>query len=116
MCYLPSYVLNIARYTSALDPLKANRAAIVCVFWTARFLNYFNSAINPVIYNFMSVKFRKQFKTACFGCYVHLRFCCFFLRRKRPLRRRPTHMPMTILDSRRRRYKMLILNIYFFAV
>ncbi|XP_052280786.1 orexin receptor type 2-like [Dreissena polymorpha] len=84
LCYLPIYVLNIARYTSALDPLKANRAAIVCVFWTARFLNYFNSAINPVIYNFMSVKFRKQFKTACFGCYVHLRFCCFFLRRKRP--------------------------------
>ncbi|WAR24535.1 OX1R-like protein, partial [Mya arenaria] len=54
LCYLPIYVLNIVRYTNALDGLRGNRVAVLCMYWTARFLCYFNSAINPVIYNFMS--------------------------------------------------------------
>ncbi|WAR24521.1 OX2R-like protein [Mya arenaria] len=83
LCYLPIYVLNIARYTNALDGLRGNRVAVLCMYWTARFLCYFNSAVNPVIYNFMSVKFRKQFKTACHGCYVHLRCCCCCFKKTR---------------------------------
>ncbi|KAL4235776.1 Orexin receptor type 2 [Mactra antiquata] len=69
ICYFPINALNIIRYQTSLTNLS--NAALICIFWTSRFLCYFNSAINPVIYNFMSVKFRKQFKTACFGCYKH---------------------------------------------
>ncbi|XP_052778044.1 orexin/Hypocretin receptor type 1-like [Mya arenaria] len=92
LCYLPIYVLNIARYTNALDGLRGNRVAVLCMYWTARFLCYFNSAVNPVIYNFMSVKFRKQFKTACHGCYVHLRCCCCCFKKTRRYRRNLTHL------------------------
>ncbi|XP_052778040.1 orexin/Hypocretin receptor type 1-like [Mya arenaria] len=100
LCYLPIYVLNIVRYTNALDGLRGNRVAVLCMYWTARFLCYFNSAINPVIYNFMSVKFRKQFKTACHGCYVHLRCCCCcFKKTRRCDPGMDPHFPMKFLND-----------------
>ncbi|WAR24545.1 OX1R-like protein, partial [Mya arenaria] len=47
-------IVVVITYTNALDGLRGNRVAVLCMYWTARFLCYFNSAVNPVIYNFMS--------------------------------------------------------------
>ncbi|XP_052774817.1 orexin/Hypocretin receptor type 1-like [Mya arenaria] len=113
LCYLPIYVLNIARYTNALDGLRGNRVAVLCMYWTARFLCYFNSAVNPVIYNFMSVKFRKQFKTACHGCYVHLRCCCCCFKKTRRYRRNLTHLhtlKSTFPSTRTNQFRMTFRN------
>ncbi|KYM82895.1 Orexin receptor type 2 [Atta colombica] len=49
----------------------------IAISLIAHWLCYFNSAVNPVIYNFMSGKFRKEFKRTfrcshnCGGTYVH---------------------------------------------
>ncbi|KAK3612595.1 hypothetical protein CHS0354_042103 [Potamilus streckersoni] len=68
LCYLPVYSLNIFRYVGLMRQIK-NDDVLVVLTLTAHWLCYFNSAINPVIYNFMSGKFRSQFKAACSGCF-----------------------------------------------
>ncbi|KAL5022392.1 hypothetical protein ScPMuIL_001547, partial [Solemya velum] len=67
LSYLPVYLLNILRYVGVLGAIK-NDDATVAIALTSHFLCYFNSAMNPVIYNFMSGKFRKEFRTACVWC------------------------------------------------
>ncbi|XP_021345370.1 orexin receptor type 2-like isoform X2 [Mizuhopecten yessoensis] len=66
VCYLPVYLLNILRYAQALHGVPD--LAISVITLTSRFLCYFNSAINPVIYNFMSEKFKKEFRVVCWCC------------------------------------------------
>ncbi|XP_033738998.1 orexin receptor type 1-like isoform X2 [Pecten maximus] len=66
VCYLPVYMLNILRYAGLMD--KTPELTVSVITLTARFLCYFNSAINPVIYNFMSEKFKKEFRVVCWCC------------------------------------------------
>ncbi|KAL5021295.1 hypothetical protein ScPMuIL_000450 [Solemya velum] len=66
-CYFPVYLLNILRYVGVLEGLT-DHDSILAIALTSHWLCYFNSAINPVIYNFMSGKFRKEFKIACSCC------------------------------------------------
>ncbi|CAG5108911.1 Similar to Hcrtr2: Orexin receptor type 2 (Mus musculus), partial [Cotesia congregata] len=58
ICYAPVHLLNILRYSMSLSSNNITRAFSLLAHW----LCYLNSAINPVIYNFMSGKFRKEFR------------------------------------------------------
>lgn len=50
LCYLPVHLINTLRYTIGLPQTHATAAASLISHW----LCYANSAVNPVIYNFMS--------------------------------------------------------------
>ncbi|KAL1470816.1 hypothetical protein MTO96_040279 [Rhipicephalus appendiculatus] len=56
LCYLPVHTLNLLRYTTDLPQTPLMSVASLLSHW----LCYFNSAINPIVYNFMS-KFRKEY-------------------------------------------------------
>ncbi|XP_011162112.1 orexin receptor type 1 [Solenopsis invicta] len=58
ICFFPVHLLSILRCTVALPSNQWTIAISLIAHW----LCYFNSAVNPVIYNFMSGKFRKEFK------------------------------------------------------
>ncbi|XP_012060050.1 PREDICTED: orexin receptor type 1-like [Atta cephalotes] len=58
ICFFPVHLLSILRCTMALPSNQWTIAISLIAHW----LCYFNSAVNPVIYNFMSGKFRKEFK------------------------------------------------------
>ncbi|XP_005106214.1 orexin receptor type 2 [Aplysia californica] len=91
ICYLPVHIMNLLRYFEAVDYGTDMHAPIVQSL-VSHWLPYFNSALNPVIYNFMSAKFRKEFKSAC--------FCCFYGMRTRPFRGRRDHtFTMTFSNS-----------------
>ncbi|XP_061724277.1 orexin receptor type 2-like [Cydia pomonella] len=66
VCYLPVHTLSLLRYTGVLDRVN-NNDIISLLALVSHNMCYVNSAINPVIYNFMSENFRHQFKRA---------FCC----------------------------------------
>ncbi|XP_003690070.1 orexin receptor type 2-like isoform X2 [Apis florea] len=58
ICYFPVHLLSVLRYTTTLPSNKwINAISLI-----AHGLCYFNSAVNPLIYNFMSGKFRKEFR------------------------------------------------------
>ncbi|KAL8603539.1 hypothetical protein ACOMHN_052768 [Nucella lapillus] len=57
---------NTRRHTNNLQHIS-NWQGIPILFTTAHWLVYFNSAFNPVIYNFMSAKFKKEFRSV-FRC------------------------------------------------
>uniref|UniRef100_A0A1B0CBY5 Putative allatotropin receptor n=1 Tax=Lutzomyia longipalpis TaxID=7200 RepID=A0A1B0CBY5_LUTLO len=63
-CYFPVNVLNVLRYT--IDIGQSEVISILSLF--SHWLCYANSAVNPVIYNFMSGKFRREFKNALEKC------------------------------------------------
>ncbi|CAH1775170.1 unnamed protein product [Owenia fusiformis] len=65
ICYLPVHMLNILRYAGVLPRHESVDVLALISHW----LCYFNSAINPVIYNFMSEKYRKEFSLACKICF-----------------------------------------------
>ncbi|XP_046385210.1 5-hydroxytryptamine receptor 1-like [Ischnura elegans] len=63
VCYFPVHLLGIMRYMVKLPQTDEWVALSMISHW----LCYANSAVNPVIYNFMSGKFRKEFRrTFCF--------------------------------------------------
>ncbi|KAH3847378.1 orexin receptor type 2-like [Dreissena polymorpha] len=66
ICYLPIHILNILRYQGTLHEMDDNVVIIWALF--ARGICYFNSATNPLIYNFMSAKFRQEFRAAFGRC------------------------------------------------
>ncbi|XP_076335613.1 orexin receptor type 2-like isoform X2 [Tachypleus tridentatus] len=68
LCYLPVHLINTLRYTVGIPQSDVTTVASLLSHW----LCYANSAANPVIYNFMSGKFRKEFKNS---------FACMCLRR-----------------------------------
>ncbi|KAK2171294.1 hypothetical protein NP493_1081g02030 [Ridgeia piscesae] len=80
ICYLPVHLLNILRYARARVMFGQGAIQFALI---AHWLCYFNSAINPVIYNFMSAKFRKEFQLACVCC-----CCCAGGRRQEGSRKR----------------------------
>ncbi|ESO92448.1 hypothetical protein LOTGIDRAFT_120990 [Lottia gigantea] len=65
ICYLPFNLLHVkCKYFRLLDMLD-NQSYIRVIWLIAQWLCYFNSAMNPVIYNFMSARFRREFQIAC---------------------------------------------------
>ncbi|XP_056636567.1 orexin/Hypocretin receptor type 1-like isoform X1 [Diorhabda sublineata] len=65
ICFFPVYLLSILRMTVQLSNSDPNKAFSLISHW----LCYANSAINPIIYNFMSGKFRKEFRRAFDTCF-----------------------------------------------
>ncbi|KAK3794603.1 hypothetical protein RRG08_003751 [Elysia crispata] len=70
-CFMPNYVWNILRHTVLLQ-LGAINHLVPAITLITQLLVYTNSCTNPIIYNFMSGKFRKEFRSAC-ACCSH---CC----------------------------------------
>lgn len=64
-CYLPYWTLQLVLLTD--EPAKAHRRFIIICFQVTAFLSYANSAINPILYTFLSDNFQNSFKEAC-GC------------------------------------------------
>ncbi|KAJ8924451.1 hypothetical protein NQ315_007248 [Exocentrus adspersus] len=63
-CFLPVHLLSVLRLTVKLTNSEVNRTLSLISHW----LCYANSAVNPIIYNFMSGKFRKEFRRAFDSC------------------------------------------------
>ncbi|XP_058465575.1 orexin receptor type 2-like isoform X2 [Malaya genurostris] len=63
-CYCPVHMLNVARYSFNIGQNDIVAVLSLLSHW----LCYANSAANPVIYNFMSGKFRREFKNALEKC------------------------------------------------
>ncbi|KAJ8306165.1 hypothetical protein KUTeg_016710 [Tegillarca granosa] len=54
-CYLPVYLLNILRYVGVIGSVT-NHDVVMIIALTSHWLCYYNSSVNPIIYNFMSEK------------------------------------------------------------
>ncbi|BFY99600.1 hypothetical protein BsWGS_02640 [Bradybaena similaris] len=67
ICYMPVYLMNLLRYFEAVN-YDGNNEALYIQSLVIHWLPYINSSLNPVIYNFMSATFRKEFRTACIFC------------------------------------------------
>ncbi|MBN3286708.1 OX2R protein, partial [Polyodon spathula] len=70
LCYLPISILNILKRVFGTFNHTNDRETVYAWFTFSHWLVYANSAANPIIYNFLSGKFREEFKAA-FSC------CCF---------------------------------------
>ncbi|CAH0403079.1 unnamed protein product [Chilo suppressalis] len=63
VCYFPIHLLCILRYTMDME----QNDAVTFLALVSHVMCYANSAINPLIYNFMSGKFRREFRRS-FWC------------------------------------------------
>ncbi|CAH0717967.1 unnamed protein product, partial [Brenthis ino] len=63
VCYFPVHLLSVLRYVLDMEQTDV----ITFMALISHVLCYANSAINPLIYNFMSGKYRREFRRA---------FCC----------------------------------------
>ncbi|XP_068624900.1 orexin/Hypocretin receptor type 1-like [Battus philenor] len=69
VCYFPVHLLSVLRV--AYDVQQSD--VMTCIALVSHVLCYANSAVNPLIYNFMSGKFRREFHRSYFKC-----FCCCY--------------------------------------
>ncbi|XP_059055634.1 orexin/Hypocretin receptor type 1-like [Achroia grisella] len=69
VCYFPVHLLSVLRL--AYDVQQTD--VMTCIALISHVMCYANSAVNPLIYNFMSGKFRREFHRSYFKC-----FCCCF--------------------------------------
>ncbi|XP_072405886.1 orexin receptor type 2 isoform X2 [Chiloscyllium punctatum] len=69
LCYLPISILNVLKRVFGTFDNVNNRATLYAWFTFSHWLVYANSAANPIIYNFLSGKFREEFKTAFSCCF-----------------------------------------------
>nr|XP_015800024.2 orexin receptor type 2 isoform X1 [Nothobranchius furzeri] len=67
LCYLPISVLNVMKRVFGTFKNISDRETVYAWFTFSHWLIYANSAANPIIYNFLSGKFREEFKSA-FTC------------------------------------------------
>ncbi|KAM6180656.1 orexin receptor type 2 [Erethizon dorsatum] len=75
LCYLPISVLNVLKRVFGMFTHTEDRETVYAWFTFSHWLVYANSAANPIIYNFLSGKFREEFKAA-FAC------CCLGAHRR----------------------------------
>uniref|UniRef100_G1PD37 Orexin/Hypocretin receptor type 1 n=2 Tax=Myotis lucifugus TaxID=59463 RepID=G1PD37_MYOLU len=75
LCYLPISVLNVLKRVFGMFHQASDREAVYACFTFSHWLVYANSAANPIIYNFLSGKFREQFKAAFSCCLPRLGPC-----------------------------------------
>ncbi|CAL8257371.1 unnamed protein product [Lota lota] len=68
LCYLPISVLNMMKRVFGSFKNSNDRETIYAWFTFSHWLIYANSAANPIVYNFLSGKFREEFKAA-FSCH-----------------------------------------------
>ncbi|KAK9510878.1 hypothetical protein O3M35_005566 [Rhynocoris fuscipes] len=66
LCYFPVHLLSILRYTVDIPQNDITVALSMLSHW----LCYANSATNPLIYNFMSGKYRKEFRKTLTCCFI----------------------------------------------
>uniref|UniRef100_A0A8C8S5I6 Orexin receptor type 2 n=1 Tax=Pelusios castaneus TaxID=367368 RepID=A0A8C8S5I6_9SAUR len=67
LCYLPVSILNVLKRVFGMFNCAEDRETVYAWFTFSHWLVYANSAANPIIYNFLSGKFREEFKAA-FSC------------------------------------------------
>ncbi|XP_033116496.1 orexin receptor type 2-like [Anneissia japonica] len=90
VCYLPFRILNLMRTfgyfegTEEYSDPSFGRRRVQILLLVSYLLVYMNSAINPIIYNFMSAKFRREFRSSLSCCKI----CCKTSRRQLV---KPTH-------------------------
>ncbi|XP_076440841.1 orexin receptor type 2-like [Babylonia areolata] len=65
VCSLPVYIWNMIRLVSPGSLWYLDTELVSGITLGAQLLLLINSCINPIIYNFMSAKFRKEFQAAC---------------------------------------------------
>ncbi|KAF7246953.1 Orexin receptor type 2 [Varanus komodoensis] len=90
ICYLPISILNLLKRVFGMFNNADDRETVYAWFTFSHWLVYANSAANPIIYNFLSGKFREEFKAA-FSC------CCFGIRHHHDER----HRGRTSTESRK---------------
>ncbi|BFF97552.1 somatostatin receptor type 2 [Drosophila madeirensis] len=64
MCWLPHWISQVALINSVPNPCGASRLELA-VFLVCGCLSYSNSAMNPILYAFLSDNFKKSFMKAC---------------------------------------------------
>ncbi|KAF2987276.1 hypothetical protein EK904_000087 [Melospiza melodia maxima] len=69
LCYLPISILNVLKRVLGMFNHADDRETVYAWFTFSHWLVYANSAANPIIYNFLSGKFREEFKAA-FSCCI----------------------------------------------
>ncbi|CAH2097873.1 unnamed protein product [Euphydryas editha] len=67
VCYFPVHLLSVLRVAYEVQQSEI----MTCIALISHVMCYANSAVNPLIYNFMSGKFRREFHRSYFKC-----FCC----------------------------------------
>ncbi|CAK1543389.1 unnamed protein product [Leptosia nina] len=67
VCYFPVHLISVLRV--AYDVQQSD--IMTCIALISHVMCYANSAVNPLIYNFMSGKFRREFHRSYFKC-----LCC----------------------------------------
>lgn len=70
-CWLPYWILQLVLIGE--EPRMAHRRFMIICFHVSSFLTYANSAINPVLYTFLSENFKNSMKEAC-SCYQQLSY------------------------------------------
>ncbi|XP_034826219.1 orexin/Hypocretin receptor type 1-like [Maniola hyperantus] len=69
VCYFPVHLLSVLRVAFVVQQTEI----MTCIALISHVMCYANSAVNPLIYNFMSGKFRREFHKSYFKCLC----CCF---------------------------------------
>ncbi|XP_074844988.1 orexin receptor type 2 [Carettochelys insculpta] len=70
LCYLPISILNVLKRVLGMFTYADDRETVYAWFTFSHWLVYANSAANPIIYNFLSGKFREEFKAAFSCCWL----------------------------------------------
>ncbi|NWI99358.1 OX2R protein, partial [Crypturellus undulatus] len=73
LCYLPISILNVLKRVFGMFNHADDRETVYAWFTFSHWLVYANSAANPIIYNFLSGKFREEFKAAFSCCFFGIR-------------------------------------------
>ncbi|CAH1254185.1 HCRTR2 [Branchiostoma lanceolatum] len=69
VCYIPLMILTFLKRVYGFFDNTHDREGLYAAFTVSHWLLYLNSAINPLIYNFMSERFRSEFKASLPCCF-----------------------------------------------